>query len=165
MPAEVTACQNREREGLFVRAWALPCRARYPEAALADVRLLIDTGSKHTQLRLPAIRGVPFRRSESVYGIGGHVVPAMPMRAHLVFDGQLVTMRVLLIDASSRSEDGLIGLDLLRGLDLSGGYATVKLAPSAEHARAYRWRVSQIEEEIGAKSCGCWPALQRLPRP
>lgn len=155
MTATVKAVRSQDGYQLDVWASVLPCRRTYAKAAPAHVRLIADTGSSHTHLRLQALAGVAFKRTRWVGGLGGHRVPAMAIPAHLIFDGQLLTADVLVIDSADGREDGLIGLDLLRGMELRDGQASLRLARGGAP-----WR-SAVDERLTAEDCGCWRLLRQ----
>ena len=155
MAAIVKAVRSENGYQLDVRARVLPCRRVHHTAAPANVRLIVDTGSAKTHLRVQALGGVEFQRTEWVCGIAGGKIPGMETQAHLVFDRQLITAPVVLLDGQDRQEDGVIGLDLLQSMGLRDGQASLQLAPQGGRYR------SAMDERLTAEDCGCWRFLQQ----
>ena len=155
MTATVKAVRSENGHQLDVRARVLLCWRVHHQAAPANVRLIVDTGSAKTHLRVQALSGVEFRRTEWVCGIAGGKIPGMETQAHLVFDGQLITAPVVLLNGRDRQEDGVIGLDLLQSMGLRDGQAELQLAVPDDRYR------SALDEVVMAKDCGCWPLLRQ----
>ena len=163
----VRATRDQREWGYGLTATLLPCRRDYPGAEAVKVRLTIDTGSAQTHVRRQAVRNVKAVSTRSIYGIGGHSIPAAEMRAHLIFPGeQFLTATVLLIDARDNDEDGLLGLDLIRGMQMSNGVAEVTLATSDDKAgkgRLYEF-AEKLEEKMALEDCGCLAAVESASR-
>ena len=151
-----------------VGAIVLPCRRDYPEAEHIKCRLIVDTGTAHTHLRRQRVwNAEALGRRWSVSGIAGGSIPATEMRTHFIFSGeQFLTATVLLLDARDRDEDGLLGLDLIRRMELDGDVAEVTLASSAAWPLAGRSNelAEEKRERQELEGCSCLVAVRNASR-
>jgi len=161
MAIRVKAKRSRNGQQIDLKAMLLPCRRDHPGAGPSTIKFIVDTASSRTLIRRQAVRGVHARPNQSVYGIAGGRTPATPFRAHLVLlpargDPQVLTAEILMIDAPDFQEDGVLGLDLVRGLEFQDGEAVVDLATSDADLRGSFNRVTaRLDEILGLDECGC----------
>ncbi len=130
------------------------CRRVHHKAAPSNMKLLVDTGAPRTLLRTQVHPGAEFKQTGSTHGLFGGISPVMKTQAHLIFEGQLITVEVELTENTDAHEDGLLGLDLLRSMGLRDGQAELQLAAPADPYR------SALDEQVMAEACGCWWLLR-----
>lgn len=123
----VTFKVERRGNRYAIGAVALPCLQSYAAAEATLIRLTVDTGATSTIIPISALRGVPARRDGVVRVADGREVSVVRARVHLLLGGGYITADVLAIEDRDHDE-GLIGIDLLRRIDLNGGSAIVTLA-------------------------------------
>ncbi len=163
----VKATRDQREWQYSLTATLLPCRRDHPRAEAVKLRLMIDTGSARTDVRRQVVKNVKATNTQRIYGVGGHSIPAAEIRAHFIFPGeQFLTTKVLLIDARNSDEDGLLGLDLIRGMQMRNGVAEVTLATSDERAGKGRLHdtIERIEERWELEDCGCLADVEGASR-
>mgnify|MGYP001587692877 CR=1 FL=1 len=165
----VTFRIERSADRYTIGGVVLPCLESYAAAQASVIRLTIDTGATSTIIPISALRGVPARRDGVVRVADGRQVAVVRARVHLLLGGGSITADVLAIEDRDHDE-GLIGIDLLRRIDLNGGSATITLAhtdlgaeeplPPTVLGRAVDGLVAALERRA-MPACLCEPVLRR----
>ena len=179
MPATIVARRSANGWDYGLQATVLPCLRDHPRAAAASLRLIVDSGSARTHVRGASVRGVEARWTTGVYGLTGAEARAAKLpRVHFLFRSQsgpdqILTTATLLVDAADAKEDGLLGLDLVRSMELHGPRAIVTLAGSDEEAESYARpaamptitrEIRQLTALMEIRNCGCEAALKGTRR-
>ena len=157
-----------------VKALALPCSEIHRDAQVTPVTLALDTGSALTSFGNGALRGLSGLRSTGLARFSdGRTGPEARATVHLLFpdaaDLITVSASILLSGIPDRREQGLLGLDLIRQMDLKGDAVNFILAGSdAEAAEAamtgpdgrLRQALARLEARLFAP-CRCEEALRK----
>ena len=181
MTARIVVKRSGSRYMAVGAVLACPGGLGYRRPTWADMKavsLLVDLGATHTIIQPASLSGVELKESTYFLVADGRQVPAAELRMHLAFpDGsgclQLVTVERALVPLSDSDKHGggLLGVDLLRRIDLQDGEARITLASSDGMAREWgsdSWgqvgkEIAKLTETI-ADSCGCEAALKGTRR-
>lgn len=163
----IRCAARRERNRYMLEGVIVPCMRDYPDASAARASFLVDTGAAVTMIPPATAPVAALAFDQRVRLANDAVVPAARVRVHLVIARQHVTVDAWVVDGAG---EALIGVDLLRRLDLSGERAEVVLARTDEVAvsagvsqlGAAIDRLNVAIEKMTVQSCDCQLAIDTL---
>lgn len=170
MSASVTF---RRRGGQYLtRALVLPCLRDHPQAVPSRATLQWDSAANPTYIRHRVTKGIKFQPSGTSRLANGDYTATMTARIHILFLGEgagqrmLVTTSARIVDSLCADEDGLVGMDLARTVDLRNGVAKIVLAQADKLAQTggLAQLAGALEERFEVEGCGCWGAFKPLLR-